>query len=156
MPQWTLDPTFYPSPKMAMESPLETLAYSAILDPTRQRPDALAVVDLNPSSKGNSRAHSSHCGPNGIYINALEPLSGEGPVGIFMSDAETFDLRGSFACVLATIMVIATAWGFQAGMPMLGYIVGWSIVAGAFMQVSAGFCIPWFIARIFCGKVVCG
>ena len=52
MPQWTPDPTFYPSPKMAMEAPPETLAYLAMLDPTRQRPDAMAVVDVNPSSKG--------------------------------------------------------------------------------------------------------
>ena len=45
MPQWTPDPTFYPSPKMAMEAPPERLAYLAMLDPTRQRPDAMAVVD---------------------------------------------------------------------------------------------------------------
>jgi len=45
MPRWTPDPTFYPSPKMAMEAPPETLAYLAMLDPTRQRPDAMAVVD---------------------------------------------------------------------------------------------------------------
>jgi hypothetical protein len=50
----------------------------------------------------------------------------------------------------------ASAWGFQAGVPMVGYIVGWSVVAGAFMQVSTGFCIPSFMAHIFFGKVVCG
>jgi selenium-binding protein 1 len=43
---------FYPSPKMAKEAPPETLAYLAMLDPTRQRPDPMAVVDVNPSSKG--------------------------------------------------------------------------------------------------------
>jgi hypothetical protein len=40
-------------------------------------------------------------------------------------------------------------------MPMAGYIVGWSLVAAALVNVSTGFCIPSFIARIFFGKVVC-
>jgi hypothetical protein len=52
-------------------------------------------------------------------------------------------------------MLIAAAWGFQAGMPMVGYIVGWALVAAAFVNVSTGFCIPSFIARLFFGKVVC-
>lgn len=169
MPQWTPDPTFYPSLKMAMEAPPETLAYLAILDPTRKRPDALAVVDVlghlvgqldmpnagdelhnfgwnacssclcpyapHPHMKrrylvvpglrssrihiidtkpdprqpkivkviepetviartGYTRIHTSHCGPDGIYMNALGSPNGEGPGGVFMMDAETFDLRG--------------------------------------------------------------
>jgi len=32
-------------------------------------------------------------------------------------------VRRRFACALATIMVIAAAWGFQAGTHMLGYII---------------------------------
>jgi hypothetical protein len=67
-----------------------------------------------------------------------------------------YGVRRRFACALATIMVIAAAWGFQAGRPMVGYIVGWSLVAAAFVNVSTGFCIPSFIVRIFFGKVVCG
>ncbi len=47
---FTPDPTFYPSPKMAMEAPRETLGYVAVIDPARQRPDALAVLDLDPHS----------------------------------------------------------------------------------------------------------
>lgn len=64
--------------------------------------------------------------------------------------------RRRFACALATIMIVAAAWSFQAGMPMVGYIVGWSLVAAAFVNVSTGFCVPSFIVRIFFGKVVCG
>jgi selenium-binding protein 1 len=46
------DPTFYPSPTMAMQAPAEQLAYVAMLDPTGQaRPDAMAVVDCDPASK---------------------------------------------------------------------------------------------------------
>ena len=63
--------------------------------------------------------------------------------------------RRRFACALATVMLVVAAWGFQAGMPMLGYVLGWSLVAAAFVNVSIGFCIPSFIARIFLGKVVC-
>ena len=65
-----------------------------------------------------------------------------------------YGARRRFACALATIMVIAAAWGFQAGMPLVGYIVGWSLVAAAFVNVSTGFCIPSFIVRMFFGKVV--
>src|SRR5262245_45866588 len=50
MATWTPDPTFYPAPKMAMTAPREALAYVAVIDPERQRPDALAVLDLDPQS----------------------------------------------------------------------------------------------------------
>ncbi len=45
------DPTFYPSARMAMEAPPETLAYVAALDAGGDgRPDALVTVDLDASS----------------------------------------------------------------------------------------------------------
>lgn len=45
------DPTFYPSPRMAMEAPMEKRAYVAALNyGSNGRPDALAVVDLDPGS----------------------------------------------------------------------------------------------------------
>ena len=175
MPQWIPDQTFYPSPTMAMEAPQESLAYVAMLDPTRKTPDALAVVDVEPGSKtygqmvgrvnmpytgdelhhfgwnacssclcpysphphmerrylivpgmrssrihvidikpnarqpkivkviepetvmhrtGYSRPHTAHCGPDGIYLNALGSPEGEGPGGLFIMDPETFDVRG--------------------------------------------------------------
>ncbi|MEO8139528.1 MAG: selenium-binding protein SBP56-related protein [Gemmatimonadota bacterium] len=50
MPKWRPDPTFYPSPKHAIEAPAEELAYVALIDPTCTRPDALGVVDLKPGS----------------------------------------------------------------------------------------------------------
>ena len=67
-----------------------------------------------------------------------------------------YTARRRFACAVATVMLIAAAWSFQAGMPMVGYTVGWFLVAAAFVNVSTGFCIPSFIVRIFFGKVVCG
>jgi methanethiol oxidase len=44
------DPTFYPSPRLASEAPAEKLAYIVGIDPTRQRPDALMTVDVDPAS----------------------------------------------------------------------------------------------------------
>ena len=50
MTQWRPDPTFYPSPRHAMEAPPEELAYVAMLNPKGERPDAMGVVDVAPSS----------------------------------------------------------------------------------------------------------
>jgi selenium-binding protein 1 len=179
---WRPDPTFYPSARMAMDAPAETLGYVATLDPgplgrngQGARPDALAVVDLDPSSSsysqivgqlempevgdelhhfgwnacsaslcpsaphphmerryllvpglrssriyivdtkpdprkpqivktiepeevasraGYSRPHTSHCGPDGIYMSALGNADGEGPGGIFVLDHESFEVLG--------------------------------------------------------------
>lgn len=55
MATWTPDPTFYPSPRMAMKAPAETLAYVASFDPRRQVPDGIAVVDVDPKSSTYSR-----------------------------------------------------------------------------------------------------
>ena len=55
MATWTPDPTFYPSPRLATQAPPEKLAYVASFDPTRKRPDAMAVVDLDPESAGYGR-----------------------------------------------------------------------------------------------------
>jgi len=56
MPLWRPDPTFYPSPKMAMQAPAEKLAYVALLNPNGNgKPDALGVVDLEAGSSGYGR-----------------------------------------------------------------------------------------------------
>ena len=55
MAQWRPDPTFYASPRHALEAPPEELAYVVMLEPTRQRPDALGVVDVKPGSTSYGR-----------------------------------------------------------------------------------------------------
>ena len=56
MSLWRPDPTFYPSPKMAMAAPPEKLAYVAMLNANgHPRPDALGVVDVDPQSSGYGR-----------------------------------------------------------------------------------------------------
>ena len=158
-----------------MAAAAEKLAYVAMLNPDPQKPDALAVVDVDPASRsfgqlisqvnmtgigdelhhfgwnacssclcpysphphmerrylvvpgmrssriyvldtkwnpreprlvkviepeevlrrtGYSRPHTAHCGPDGIYMNALGSAEGKGPGGIFVLDAETFEIRG--------------------------------------------------------------
>ena len=178
MPLLTPDPTFYPSPKMAMLAPPEKLAYVALINPKQAgAPDALGVVDLDPASRsygrlvgqtdmpqagdelhhfgwnacssclcptsphphmerrylvvpglrssrihfldvkddprnpkivkvieadeiaektGYSRLHTSHCGPDGIYMNALGAPDGDGPGGILVLDPETFEVKGAW------------------------------------------------------------
>src|SRR5215208_3514804 len=58
MVTWRPDPSFYPSPKMAMQAPSEKLAYVAVLNPNAalnldgdRRPDAVGVVDVDPESE---------------------------------------------------------------------------------------------------------
>jgi len=50
MTRWTPDPTFYASPRDAGAAPPERLAYVAAFDRTARRPDAIAVVDVDPAS----------------------------------------------------------------------------------------------------------
>jgi len=51
MPQWKPDPTFYPSPRLAMQAPPEKLAYVAVFNPNKDgRTDAMTVVDVAPDS----------------------------------------------------------------------------------------------------------
>lgn len=56
MELWRPDPTFYPSPRLAAEAPPEKLAYVALLNPTHEgRPDAIGVVDVDPSSSSYAK-----------------------------------------------------------------------------------------------------
>ena len=50
------DPTFYPSPGMAMQAPPERLAYVALLNAGNNgKHDAMGVIDLDPSSSEYGR-----------------------------------------------------------------------------------------------------
>ncbi len=170
------DPTYYPSPRMAMQAPPEEYAYVAVLNPNGN-PDALAVMDVDPDSStynqvvgrvdmpgvgdelhhfgwnacsaslcpyaphphverrylivpglrssrvhiidtkpdpgqpkivkviepeeifertGYSRPHTVHCGPDGIYMNALGTPDGNGPGGVFVMDHDTFEPLGKW------------------------------------------------------------
>jgi len=194
MQTWKPDPTFYPSPSHAMEAPREKLAYVAMLNPSRERPDAMGVVDTDPESPdygrlvsqvdmpspgdelhhfgwnacsshlcayapnahmerrylvvpgisssritimdtkpdprrpqivkvvdaetiatktGYAAPHTTHCGPDGIYVNALGGVDGGGPGGIFRMDHETFEVK--------------EAWEVDRGPQYLSYDFWWHL-----------------------------
>ena len=80
------DPTFHPSPRLAMEAEREHIAYTALLSPDASRPDALAVVDVDPGSKTYGsvlhRLDMPHRGDEFHHFgwnacsSALSPMSG--------------------------------------------------------------------------------
>jgi selenium-binding protein 1 len=177
-----------------MEAPPEELAYVAMLNPKRERPDAMGVVDVNPGTPsyghlvgqvdmpspgdelhhfgwnacssclapyaphahverryllvpgisssrisildtkpdprkpkvvkvieaetiakraGYSAPHTIHCGPDGVYVNALGAPNGDGPGGIFVLDHENLDVSG--------------AWEEQRGPQYLTYDFYWHL-----------------------------
>jgi selenium-binding protein 1 len=55
MPLMRPDPTFYPSPKMAMQASPEGIAYLALINPKKDGPDAIGVVDVDPASSSYGR-----------------------------------------------------------------------------------------------------
>ena len=189
------DPTFYPSPRLAIDAPTETLAYVALLSTGENgTKDAIGVIDTDPESgeygklvgrvdfptagnelhhfgwnacsshlcayapnphmerrylvvpgthssrihivdthpdprspklvkviegeevmakTGYAAPHTVHCGPDGIYLNALGGPDGNGPGGIFMLDHDTFELRG--------------AWERDRGPQILAYDFWWHL-----------------------------
>ena len=50
-----------------------------------------------------------------------------------------------FACVIATLWLIATTYLFYVGLAIAGYVVGGLLVAVAFLVSAADFCIPSMI-----------
>ena len=62
---------------------------------------------------GYSRAHTVHCGPDGIYVNALGDPDGDGPGGIFVLDHDTFEVKG--------------AWERDRGTQQLAYDFWWHL-----------------------------
>ncbi|MFB3915101.1 MAG: selenium-binding protein SBP56-related protein [Terriglobales bacterium] len=66
--------------------------------PDPRQPRLAKVIEPQEVFKraGYSRPHTSHCGPDGIYLNALGSTDGDGPGGIFVIDPETFDIKGKW------------------------------------------------------------
>ncbi len=80
------DVTFHASPRLAMEAPAETLAYTLMLSPDGSAPDGLAVVDVDSGSASfgkivhqvlmpNTGDEFHHFGWNACS-SALSPLTG--------------------------------------------------------------------------------
>jgi methanethiol oxidase len=64
--------------------------------PDPRAPRLIKVIEPEEVMKktGYAAPHTVHCGPEGIYMNALGAPDGDGPGGIFMLDHETFEVKG--------------------------------------------------------------
>jgi methanethiol oxidase len=66
-------------------------------DPTQAKIIKIIEPEEIFHKTGYSRPHTTHCGPEGIYISTLGgggPNGTDGPPGIFIMDCETFDVIG--------------------------------------------------------------
>ena len=80
------DPTFHPTAQLAMQAPVENLAFTLMLSPDGSQPDGLAVVDVDPASKTYGQIVNSLFMPNkgdefhhfgwNACSSALSPLTG--------------------------------------------------------------------------------
>ena len=66
--------------------------------PDPSRPTLVKVIEGEEvmEKTGYAYPHTVHCGPDGIYMNALGAPDGNGPGGIFMIDHDTFELKGQW------------------------------------------------------------
>jgi methanethiol oxidase len=67
-------------------------------DPNPRHPRLVKVIEADEVLRktGYSRPHTAHCGPDGIYVNALGDGEGNGPGGIFVLDPKTFEIKGGW------------------------------------------------------------
>jgi selenium-binding protein 1 len=65
-------------------------------DPRRPRIVKTIEPDEIHEKTGYSRAHTVHCGPDAIYVNAIGAPDGDGPGGIFLLDHTTFEVKGQW------------------------------------------------------------
>src|SRR5262245_43798859 len=66
-----------------------------------------------------------------------------------------YPLPRRLGCVLATVMLLVAGMAFQAGQPLLGQAVGWSLAAAASVNVATGFCVPSFFYGLLFGQPAC-
>jgi selenium-binding protein 1 len=66
--------------------------------PDPRHPRLVKVIEGDEVMRktGYAAPHTVHCGPDGIYINALGAPGGDGPGGIFTLDHETFEVQGAW------------------------------------------------------------
>ncbi len=64
--------------------------------PDPRKPHIIKVIEATDllERTGYSRPHTTHCGPDGIYVSALGNASGDGPGGVFVLDHYTFQPLG--------------------------------------------------------------
>jgi selenium-binding protein 1 len=83
--------------------------------PDPRQPRLVKVIEPDELARktGYSRPHTSHCGPDGIYMSALGAPSGDGPGGVFVLDHESFEVK--------------RAWEADRGPQYLSYDFWWHL-----------------------------
>jgi len=83
--------------------------------PDPKNPKIVRVIEPEEVAErtGYSRPHTTHCGPEGIYVSALGAPNGDGPGGIFIMDCESFDVLGR--------------WEVERGPQFLAYDFWWHL-----------------------------
>ena len=96
-----------------------------VKDDPRQ-PKLAKVIEADELARrtGYSRPHTSHCGPDGLYMSALGAPDGGGPGGLFVMDHEDFSIKG--------------AWEEDRGTQELSYDFWWHINHGTVITSTWG------------------
>lgn len=83
--------------------------------PDPRKPKLIKVIEGEEVAErtGYAFPHTVHCGPDGIYMNALGTPDGDGPGGIFVLDHDTFEVKG--------------AWERDRGPQQLAYDFWWHL-----------------------------
>jgi methanethiol oxidase len=82
-------------------------------DPVNPRLVKVVEAETIARRTNYSRPHTTHCGPDGIYVSALGAPDGDGPGGVFLLDHDDFEPLG--------------AWELDRGPQHLAYDVWWNI-----------------------------
>ena len=93
-------------------------------DPRRPKIAKVIEADELERKTGYSRPHTSHCGPDGLYMSALGAPDGGGPGGLFLLDHEDFSIKG--------------AWEEDRGPQELAYDFWWHINYGTIITSTWG------------------
>ena len=84
-----------------------------------RQPELIKVIEGSEvhAKTGYAAPHTVHCGPDGIYMNALGTPDGGGPGGIFMLDHQTFELKGRWEKARGPQPVVPTVTAPTPGRP---------------------------------------
>jgi selenium-binding protein 1 len=93
-------------------------------DPRQPKLVKLIEADELARKTGYSRPHTSHCGPDALYMSALGAPDGGGPGGLFLLDHEDFSVKG--------------AWEEDRGPQQLAYDFWWHINHGTVITSTWG------------------
>jgi selenium-binding protein 1 len=83
--------------------------------PDPRSPKIVKIIEAEELARktGYSRPHTSHCGPDGIYMSALGAPNGDGPGGVFVLDHQNFE--------------VGKAWEADRGPQYLAYDFWWHL-----------------------------